>query len=296
MAQCETGRDTLTHYSESEQSPAAGVSVRRARWPGAPIALIVALTVLDARASLAQVDLLQRGQDLLRPGAPAATPAPSSAPAASSGLSEADAGSGLREALRVGTERTVSRVGRSDGYYRDPAIRIPLPGFLETARQGLGAVGAGAMLDDLVLRINRAAETAAAQAGPIFGDAIVSMTVSDARGIVAGPNDSATQYFKRTTTGPLTRTFTPIVDRALADAGAVQAFNDVMARQAGGLGALGGALGGATGGGSAGFSLTGYVVEKALDGLFHYIAREEAAIRTNPVARSTDLLKRVFGG
>ncbi|MBM3487949.1 MAG: DUF4197 domain-containing protein [Alphaproteobacteria bacterium] len=255
---------------------------------------MLALMLLAAPAANAQGDLLQRGQDLLRQGSPAATPAPSPAPtpapapARGSGLSEDEAGSGLREALRVGTERTVSRVGRSDGYYRDPAIRIPLPGFLETGRQGLAAVGAAGMLDDLVLRINRAAEAAAPQAGAIFGDAITAMTVSDARGIIAGPNDSVTQYFKRTTTNPLTRAFTPVVDRALADAGAVKAFNDVMARQAGGLGALGG--------GSTGFSLTGYVVEKAFDGIFHYIAQEEAAICTNPVARSTDLLRKVFGG
>jgi hypothetical protein len=202
----------------------------------------------------------------------------------------------LREALRVATQRTVSRVGKPDGYLKDPAIHIPLPGYLETAKKGLGAVGASGPLDDLELRMNRAAEAAAPKALNIFSDAIAKMTVSDAKGIVTGPNDAATQYFKRTTTSPLTQAFRPIVDRSLADAGAVQAYHAAADKVASGgsLGALGGALG-QGGQGAAGFDFNGFVVDKALAGLFHYVGQEEAAIRTNPAARSTELLKQVFG-
>jgi hypothetical protein len=202
----------------------------------------------------------------------------------------------LREALRTATQRTVSRVGKTDGYMKDPSIHIPLPGFLASAKTNLGKVGAAGPLDDLELRMNRAAEQAAPKAVDIFSKAISSMSVSDAKGIVSGPNDAATQYFKRTTTGPLTEAFKPIVERSLADAGATKAYENAMhsVSASSSLGGLGGALGGHTGA-PANFNLTDYAVGKSLDGLFHYIAQEEAAIRTNPAARSTELLKQVFG-
>ena len=151
--------------------------------------------------------------------------------------------------------------------------------------------------------MNRAAEAAAPKAADIFAKAISSMSVSDARGIVAGPQDAATQYFKRTTSQPLTEAFRPIVEQSLSQAGATKAFQDVSQRvssnaggSAGGLGGLAG-MAGIGGGGSApqSFDLTSYTTDKALAGLFHYIGQEEAAIRTNPAARSTEVLKQVFG-
>jgi hypothetical protein len=145
----------------------------------------------------------------------------------------------------------------------------------------------------------------------IFSKAISSMSVSDAKAIVTGPQDAATQYFKRATTQPLTQAFKPIMEQSLSQSGATQAFQKVSqsvsssaSGAAGGLGGLGGMAGmaGLGGGGGAsgaaapqGFDFTDYAVGKALDGLFHYIAREEAAIRSNPAARSSDLLKQVFG-
>lgn len=243
---------------------------------------------LSAAAAYAQGHLLEQGRDLLRQ-----QQGPQGGGSRASGLTGPQAESGLREALRVATQRTVSRVGRTDGYLKDPAIRIPLPGFLQTAKQGLGAVGAAGMLEDLETRMNRAAEAAAPQAFDIFANAISSMSVRDARDIVAGPNDAATQYFRRTTSAPLTAAFRPVVDRSLADAGAIQAYDGAVQRLGSGqLGGLAGALGGS---GGAGFDFTGFVVDKALAGLFHYVGQEEAAIRTNPAARTTDLLKTVFG-
>jgi hypothetical protein len=250
--------------------------------------MVVMLTVAATGVALAQGDLLRRGKDLL-PGAAGA------GAGSAAGLSASQADAGLREALKVAAQRTVAKVGRTDGYLKDPAIHIPLPGFLQSAKQAAGAVGASGLLDDLELRINRAAEAAAPKAGGILADAISGMSVSDARAIVTGPDDAATQYLKRTSTAPLTQAFRPVVDSALADAGAVKAYQAATQRVASSspLGKLGGIAGGSSG--SSGFDLTDFVVDRALQGIFHYVGQEEAAIRTNPAARSTDLLKQVFG-
>jgi hypothetical protein len=202
------------------------------------------------------------------------------------GLSQNEIGLGLKDALKVASQRVVGRVGKTGGYNNDPAIRIPLPGPLEQVAGPLRSVGAGGMLDDLQLKMNRAAEQAAPKALDIFVDATSRMTFEDARAILTGPQDSATQYFRRTTSGALTRSFRPVVDSTLSGVGAVTALNTVQTR-AKTIPFVGQSIGG--------FNLTDFTVGKALDGLFHYLGVEEAAIRTNPVARSTDLLKRVFG-
>ena len=264
----------------------------------APMILPVLLLLGWSVPAAAQGNLFEKGRSLL------GSPSSGSGGSAAAGLSESRADSGLREALRVATSRTVSQVGRTDGYYGDPKIRIPLPGFLETARKAMAAMGMSQTLDDLELRMNRAAEAAAPRAADIFGDAVAAMTVTDAKGIVTGPKDSATRYFKRTTTQPLTEAFRPIVDSALADVGAVQTYNAAVQNlgnsATGGLGGslgggLGNMLGGGVGGGAAGFNFTDFVVGQALDGIFLYIAEQEAAIRTNPAARTTELLRDVFG-
>lgn len=239
---------------------------------------------------MAQGNLLNQGQSLLDkvpsgsvPGLPG-TPTQSSGTGA--GLSQGEIGSGLKDALKVASQKVVGRVGRTDGYNADPAIRIPLPGPLQQIQGPLKTMGAGSMLDDLQVKMNRAAEQAAPKALDIFTDAASKMTISDAQGILHGPNDAATQYFKRTTSGSLTTSFRPIVDNALSGVGAAGVFQSVQAKAAS-IPMAGQEV--------QGFSLTDFTVGKALDGLFHYLAQEEAAIRTNPAARTTDLLKRVFG-
>ena len=201
-------------------------------------------------------------------------------------LSQGQIGLGLKDALKVASRRVVGRVGKAGGFDGDPQIRIPLPGPLERIAGPLRSVGAGGMLDDLQHKMNRAAEQAAPKALDIFVDAASKMTFDDARTILTGPQDSATQYFRRTTSESLTRSFRPIVDSTLSGVGAVVALNSVKAR-ARGIPFLGQSV--------ADFDLTDFTVGKALDGLFHYLAVEEAAIRTNPVARTTNLLKQVFG-
>jgi Protein of unknown function (DUF4197) len=201
-------------------------------------------------------------------------------------LSQNEIGLGLKDALKVASQRVVGRVGKADGYNGDPAIRIPLPDILQRIESPLRTIGAGGVLDNLRLKMNRAAEQAAPKALDIFVDAASRMTFDDARTILTGPQDSATQYFRRTTSGSLTTSFRPIVNTALSSVGAVMALNLVQTR-ARGLPLVGQTI--------ENFSLTDFTVARALDGLFHYLAVEEAAIRSNPVARTTDLLKKVFG-
>ncbi len=188
--------------------------------------------------------------------------------------------------MKVASCHVIGQVGKPDGFFRDPEIRIPLPGPLEEIAQPLRTVGASGMLDDLVLRMNRGAEQAAPKALNIFVDAASSMSFDDARGILTGPQDSVTQYFRRTCAGSLTDSFHPIVRSTLNGAGAMRALQSVQDR-ANRIPFLGQAAGG--------FDLINFTVGKALDGLFHYLAVEERAIRADPVARSTNLLRSIFG-
>ena len=204
--------------------------------------------------------------------------APPPAKAQLGSMSQSEIGVGLREALKLGAKRTVAQLGKADGYNADPSIHIPLPSALAKTRNVLNLAGAGRLLDDLELKMNRAAEKAAPKAFDIFADAISSMNFDDAKAIASGSQDAATQYLKRTTTKSLMEAFRPIVESSLNEVGAVQSYNGVTRRVP-----------------VAGFSLTDFALEKSLDGLFHYIAQEESAIRSNPAARSTNLLKKIFG-
>ncbi len=199
-------------------------------------------------------------------------------------LTRADIAAGLREALRVGTQRAVARVGRADGFNADPDIHIPLPEKLARAQVALRRVGASGLADDLELRLNRAAEAAAPEAQRLFWDAIAQLTWADAERIYRGPDDAATQYFRRTTSGPLMDVMRPVVEGQLARAGAVQAYDRMMGRYR--------ALPLVP---DIKANLTEYALEQTLAGLFLYLAREEAAIRRDPAKRTTALLRRVFG-
>lgn len=241
------------------------------------LASVIAALPLAARA---QGNLLDQGRNLLNQGQGSARGG-----GGGGSLSQDEIGAGLKEALRVAARKVVGQVGKSDGYFADPAIRIPLPGPLQQVEGALKAMGGSTLLDDLHMKMNRAAEQAAPKALNIFTDAATKMSIADARSILSGPKDAATQYFKRTTTGALTTSFRPIVDQSLSGVGAASAFKAAQTR-ASGLPLAGREL--------QTFSLTDFTVEKALDGLFYYIGVEEAAIRTNPAARSTDLLKKVF--
>jgi hypothetical protein len=199
------------------------------------------------------------------------------------GLSDAKIGSGLKEALRVGTETAVSLTGKTDGYFANQAIKILMPSQLETAEKGLRLVGYGPQLDEFVLSMNRAAEAAAPGAKKIFGDAIGAMSIEDARKIWSGGDNAATQYFKSKTSDQLTAAFKPVVDKALNQVGVTRQYKELLGRAQ-----------------SIPFMKTEsldidrYVLGKSLDGLFHVLGEQEKQIRTNPAARTTELLKEVF--
>lgn len=199
-------------------------------------------------------------------------------------LSDQEITDGLVEALRVGTERVVEQVGATDGYNLDPDIHIPLPGGLDDVQKVLKKLGLSELTGDLELRLNRAAEAAAPEAREVFWQAIGEMTIDDVREIYGGPDDAATRYFQRKMTPALSERMAPLVENSLADVGALRSY-DAMMKQYESVPFVPDAKA----------DLTGYVVEQAMDGLFFYVAKEEAAIRNNPAARTTELLQKVFG-
>ncbi len=194
---------------------------------------------------------------------------------------------GLKEALATGTERAVNEVAKPDGYFSNSLIKIMLPGKVQKVADLLGTVGYQKQVDDFVLSMNRAAEKAAPQAASYFGDAIREMTVEDARGLLNGGDRAATDFFEKKTRTKLYNAFKPTVGKTMGEVGTVKAFQDMVGKYQ--------ALPLAAFGGKPSLDLDDYVTNKALDGLFTMVAAEEKKIRTNPAARTTDLLQTVFG-
>lgn len=191
---------------------------------------------------------------------------------------------GLKEALKVSTNRAVAATGKPDGFLKNEAIKILLPEKLRRAGTGLRLVGMGPQLDELEIGMNRAAEQATPQAKQIFLNALMRMSIDDARHILSGGDTAATEYFREKSSEDLAAAFTPIVHRSLENVGVVKQYNQVMQnslaapllqRQ--------------------NFNLDQYVVTKTLDGLFYTLGQEEKRIRKNPAAQTTNLLKEVFG-
>ncbi|RAU24011.1 DUF4197 domain-containing protein [Paramagnetospirillum kuznetsovii] len=236
----------------------------------------------------AQGGLMDLGKGMLKDQMEQRAGGGGSAGSLGAGLSTSEIGSGLKEALRTAAEKVTGQLGRADGFNADSLVHIPLPDKLQTVKKGLAMAGQSGLVDDLELKLNRAAEAATPQAKQIFFDAVGKMTLDDAKGILNGPNDAATQYFKKTMTPDLKTAMRPVVDQTVSQSGAVQSYN-AMAGAAKTLPMIGGALQSGPG------MLTDHVLEKALGGIFSYLGREEADIRTNPASRSTDLLKKVFG-
>ena len=200
-------------------------------------------------------------------------------------LSDTDIIAGLRAALETGTGTVVQQLGASNGFNGDSQVRIPLPNALTKTRDFAGKVGLDGAFNDLETKMNRAAELATPKAKALFVGAIRDMSVTDARGILNGPDDAATSYFLDKTGADLQSAMRPIVDNALAQVGAVNTFNSLVSsyRRIPGAPAVDA-------------DLTGHVVEKGSDGIFYYLAEEEKAIRENPLKRTSEILQRVFGG
>lgn len=199
-------------------------------------------------------------------------------------LSSQDTTDGLRQALSQGAEVAVSQLGKSNGFYGNPRVRIPLPGSLEKGAVMLRRVGMGSQLDQLEVTMNKAAEAAVVEAKPVLVNAVKQMSVSDAKGILTGGNTAATEYFRRTTSADLTTRFLPIVKKYTNSLGVTQQYSQ-LAKPAAQFGLID----------QKQASLDGYVTQKALDGLFLMVADEEKAIRQNPVGQSSAILQKVFG-
>jgi len=201
-----------------------------------------------------------------------------------SGLTDSKVASGLKEALRVGAENSVKLTGKTDGYFKNEAIKILMPGNLRPLEKGLRAMGFGPKIDAFILSMNRSAEAAAPAAKKIFTDAILEMSFADARKILSGGDTAATDYFKSKTSERLTTAFRPFVEKTMSENGVMKQYKGLTEQYQSIPFAK-----------SESFDVNKYVVEKALDGLFHELAEQEREIRKNPAARTTSLLKEVFG-
>lgn len=199
-------------------------------------------------------------------------------------LTQRDAAAGLREALQVSAVAVTTKLGRTDGFFADPRVKIPLPGVLGRAQRTLAPLGMAGPLDDLQLRVNRGAEAAMPQAKTLFLNAIRGMTVSDAIAIVRGGDTAGTQYLREKSETQLTALLRPHMETALTNAGAFAAL-DAAAGRAGMAGTAQ----------SLRNDLISFAVGKALDGAFGYIGDEEKAIRQDPVRRTSAILRKVFG-
>lgn len=190
----------------------------------------------------------------------------------------------FREALRIGSDKVVTRLSANNGFYSDPKIHIPLPKKLKPVKKTLNKLGMKKDVSKFEKKLNRAAEAAVPKAKALFLRSISAMIFKDVMKIYDGPEDSATQYFRKKMSPSLYKEMHPIVEDSLSEVGAIKAFKKIMKEykklpyvpevKA---------------------DITGYVVEKGMDGVFFYLAKEEAAIRENPEKRTTELLKQVFG-
>jgi len=204
----------------------------------------------------------------------------------SNGITENEAGTGIKEALTQGVTTAVLHLNKTDGFFGSQFYKVLLPPDAVKIENTLRNLGMGSQVDKAILAINRGAEDAVGFAKPIFVDAIKEMTLTDALNIVRGPKDAATNYFKEKTKQKLITAFTPSVKSSLDKTDATKYYGDIVTT----YNKL------PTTFNKANPDLTSYVVGKAVDALFDLVAKEEANIRANPVARTTDILKKVFGG
>ena len=242
------------------------------------------INVLFLSAMLVSLAAQAGWQDMLKSAKDYATTS-GLATQGTSSLSNDQIVAGLKEALSVGTEKAVSLLGQDGGFLNDPQVKIPLPKALKTVAKGLKAVGKEELADEFVSTMNTAAEQAVPQTVSIFSEAIKEMTLEDAKGILNGGDTAATDYFRKHSTDKLSAAILPIVKDATASAGVTASYKN-MTDNLGFLNSLSG---------TDALDLDSYVTDKAIDGLFTKLAIEEKLIRENPMARTTDLLKTVFG-
>ncbi len=225
---------------------------------------------------------------LPQPAEPASnTPQPAVKPSSSAlaALSEEQLTRGLKEALAVGTENAIQSLGQKDGFLKNAQVKIPLPKELADTEKTLRLLGQGQRVDELVTTMNRAAEAATPEASKIIGDAIRAMTIKDARQIWRGKGNEATQYFQQTADARLREKLRPVIQAATNQTGVTRSYKKLT----GNVSAIQSIIP------AEALDLDEYITNKTLSGLYLTIGEEEKKIRTNPTARTTDLLKKVFG-
>ena len=203
---------------------------------------------------------------------------------AKSNLSQADIVSGLKEALIKGTQSAVSTLGKENGFFAHPKLRIPMPEKLQTVETALRKLKQDDIADDFVLSMNRAAEKAVPKAMSIFSRAIKNMSIEDAYGILQGPDNAATEYLKKTSGSQLHQQFLPMVKQATNNVGVTENYKALIDN----LGMISKLIDVES------LDLDKYVTDKAVSGVFNLVANEEKLIRANPTARTSDILKKVF--
>jgi Protein of unknown function (DUF4197) len=201
---------------------------------------------------------------------------------------------GLKEALAKGVEQAVASLGRTNGFLTNLNVKILMPSKLQSVEKGLRAAGQGQLVDNFIGSMNRAAEQAVPTAAAVFGDSIRQMSIADAKAILTGPDDAATEYFRRTTQTNLYSEFYPLVEKATDEVGVTAYYKQMMSKFTG-VSSLGGMFGTKSPVKLDAADIDAYVTDKAMNGLFEVVAEEEKNIRANPVARTTDLLQKVFG-
>jgi len=232
----------------------------------------------------AHADLMDKAKSLLNKDK--SKPASSAEPAGQGGgkLDQATVSAGLKEALSIGAKNAVQTVSASDGYFKNPAIKIPLPEKVQKVEKPLRKIGLSKQVDEFVLTMNRAAEKAAPPAKDIFIGAVKEMTIVDAINILKGGDTAATDYMKTRTYDKLYAVFKPTVSKAVMDVGVTKSYQQLVNKAKKSKLIKDESL-----------DLDHHVTSKALDGLFYMLGQEERKIRKDPVARVTDLLKKVFG-
>jgi hypothetical protein len=210
------------------------------------------------------------------------------------GLSQDQMVSGLKEALGKGVQAAVSELGRNDGFLTNLSVKIPMPGKLQSVEKTLRTLHQEKLVDEFVATMNHAAEQAVPVAAGVFGDSIQQMSITDAKNILTGTNNAVTEYFRKTTQTNLYAKFLPIVKAATGKVGVTEAYKNMMGK-VGASSQITGWLGKTGLVKPEDMDIDAYVTNQALDGLFTMVAAEEKQIRQNPVARTTDLLKTVFG-
>lgn len=237
--------------------------------------LLLLCFILSGPAHVGAANWLDSGKNFLNKMLPSSSTGTS--------LSQQEIIEGLKNALEVGSDNVIRQVGRENGFFQDPKIHIPLPPRFQEAKSVLSRLQLAGLLDELETRLNRAAEQATPRTKEIFGQAIREMRFDDAMQIYKGPKDAATLYFKKKTSPALKEAVRPLIAQALQQAGAVQLYDQIIGKYAG-LPFMPDLKG----------DLTNYVSDKTLAGIFTYLAEEEAAIRTDPTKRTTELLRKLF--